>query len=97
MCFNHPELVHKHPTHLAISVLVSTSGFSSFSTVPTHLASSVMVWLANLHEPHHHRDQGVSGTRSGLLKHSEPQRTYTKHTSTELARCVGFSGVSASY
>ena len=23
MCFNHPELVHKHPTHLARSVLVS--------------------------------------------------------------------------
>ena len=23
MCFNHPELVHKHPTHLASSVLVS--------------------------------------------------------------------------
>ena len=22
MCFNHPELVHKHPTHLASSVLV---------------------------------------------------------------------------
>ena len=22
MCLNHPELVHKHPTHIAISVLV---------------------------------------------------------------------------
>ena len=22
MCLNHPDLVHKHPTHLAISVLV---------------------------------------------------------------------------
>ena len=28
-------------------------------------------------------------TRSGLLKHSEPPRTYRKHTTTELARCVG--------
>ena len=22
LCLNHPELVHKHPTHLAISVMV---------------------------------------------------------------------------
>ena len=23
MCLNHPDLVHKHPTHLASSVMVS--------------------------------------------------------------------------
>ena len=44
---------------------------------------------ANLHEPHQHSAQGVYGTSSGLLKHSEPQRTYRKHTTTELALCVG--------
>ena len=56
MCLNHPELVHKYPTHLAIS-----------------------------------------GTSSGLLKHIEPHRTYTKHTSTEIARCVGFLCTSAGW
>ena len=30
-----------------------------------------------------------SSASSGWFKHSEPQRTYTNHTSTELARCVG--------
>ena len=34
-CLNHPEVVQKHPTHLAISVVVLKH--------PTHLASSVMV------------------------------------------------------
>ena len=43
---------------------------------------------ANLLEPQHHRASKV-GTSSGLLKHSEPQRTYRKHTTTELALCVG--------
>ena len=30
-----------------------------------------------------------SSASSGWFKHSEPQRTDTNHTSTELARCVG--------
>ena len=36
---------------------------------------------SNLHDPHHHR--------AGWFNHSEPKRTYTNHTSTEIARCVG--------
>ena len=32
---------------------------------------------------------GCLSTRSGWFKHSEPKRTYTNHTSTELVRCVG--------
>ena len=43
---------------------------------------------SNLLEPQHHRASKV-GTRSGLLKHIEPHRTYRKHTTTEIARCVG--------
>ena len=26
MCFNHPELVHKHPTHLAIYIMLLSAG-----------------------------------------------------------------------
>ena len=43
---------------------------------------------SNLLAPQHHRASKV-GTRSGLLKHLEPPRTYRKHTTTELALCVG--------
>ena len=55
----------------------------SFGVVQAQRTSS------NLHEPHHHSEQGVKGTRAGLLKHLEPPRTYRKHTTTELALCVG--------
>ena len=30
------------------------------------------------------------GRPPGWFKHSEPHRTYTSHTSTEIARCVGY-------
>ena len=43
---------------------------------------------SNLLEPQQHRASKV-GTRAGLLKHFEPLRTYRKHTTTELALCVG--------
>ena len=55
----------------------------SFGVVQAQRTSS------NLHEPHPHSEQGVKGTRAGLLKHLEPHRTYRKHTTTELALCVG--------
>ena len=53
MCLNHPELVHKHPTHIAISVMVRR--FDEVCSIclnhpelvhkpPTHLASFVLVW-----------------------------------------------------
>ena len=45
---------------------------------------------SNLHEPHHHRASKVCRVllhKSGVV---QAQRTYTKHTSTELARCVGY-------
>ena len=52
MCLNHPELVHKHPTHLASSVMVLVRRGSKclnhpelVHKHPTHLASSVMVWF----------------------------------------------------
>ena len=47
MCLNHPEVVPKHPTHLALSVVVC------FGVVQAHRTS------ANLHEPHHHRASKV--------------------------------------
>ena len=37
----------------------------------------------------HRRCVGYFCTSSEFLKHSEPHRTYTKHTSTEIARCLG--------
>ena len=53
MCLNYPELVHKHPTHIAISVMVRR--FDEVGSIclnhpelvhkpPTHLASFVLVW-----------------------------------------------------
>ena len=46
---------------------------------------------ANLIEPHetHQQRARCLSTRAGWFKHSEPHRTYTILTSTELARCVG--------
>ena len=54
MCLNHPELVHKHPTHIAISVMVRR--FDEVGSIclnhpelvhkpPTHLAIFVLVWF----------------------------------------------------
>ena len=34
------------------------------------------------------RCAGCLGTSSGWFKHSEPQRTYTNHSITEIERCV---------
>ena len=60
MCFNHPELVHKHPTHLAISVNIYQhhlwDGVVRVGSMclnhpelvhkhPTHSALSVVVWF----------------------------------------------------
>ena len=54
MCLNHPELVHKHPTHIAISVMVrrfdevGSIGLNHPELVhkhPRHLASFVLVWF----------------------------------------------------
>ena len=66
----------------------------SFGVVQAQRTSS------NLHEPHHHRASRCVGclcTRSGWFKHSEPHRTYTNHTITEIARCVGCLGTSSGW
>ena len=50
MCLNHPELVHKHPTHIAISVMVrrfdeALNHPELVHKHPRHLASFVLVWF----------------------------------------------------
>ena len=44
---------------------------------------------ANLHEPHHHRASKVCRVLRALVRVVQAQRTYTNHTITVLARCVG--------
>ena len=43
MCLNHPALVHKHPTHLASSVMVDV--LQQPRTSALHTLSTVMVWF----------------------------------------------------
>ena len=49
MCLNHSELVHKHPTHLASSVLCVSCRFAVLEPPevghkhPKHLANAVLV------------------------------------------------------
>ena len=51
MCLNHPALVHKNPTQLAISVLVFRVGSMRFDvlqqprTSAKHTLNSVIVWF----------------------------------------------------
>ena len=41
MCFNHPKLVHKHPTHLAIYIMLLSAGDpTSFSKWRSHVVAS---------------------------------------------------------
>ena len=44
---------------------------------------------SNLHEPHHHSSSKVCRVLLHAFRVVQAQRTYTNHTITELARCVG--------
>ena len=69
--------------HLSLCLL---TGARTRWLLPTALSSG----QSDLHEPHHHRASKVCRVlihKSGVV---QAHRTYTKHTSTEIARCVGY-------
>ena len=66
-----------------------TSALHTLLTVRVVQAQRTSANLTKLTSTERARCVGCLCTRSGWLKHLEPQRTYTLLTITELARCVG--------
>ena len=92
-CWNHPELVHKHPAHLASTVktarCVEFLHMSSGWFDSTELSLTTFTMEA--------RCAGCLCTSSGWFKHVEPPRTFSNYSIAEMARCIEFFHMSSGW
>ena len=91
ICFNYPELVHKHPAHLLYIVKICRVLSHEFAVVRPYRTFSVYIVTGET------RSAGCLCTSSGWFKNIEPYRTFSNDIIREIARCVEFCHMSSGW